>query len=235
MRKGYDPKMDREKVPFPDGKYEDPQPLKGLLRDGSRRVFVISDTHLFHNRLWEVLRPTAEGGRDPRNTELILANWRRTVKTEDVVLHLGDVALGIPVADYRARIGWLPGEVWLVPGNHDRTPEKLAVFREMGWYVVKPFQIERDGWRVLFGHEPVASDVILPDQLNVHGHIHHNPAYSERYLNCCIEWLGYGPVELEPLLAGLIKTVGPPPAPREMRRALKKRRRDADVDFSVGL
>ncbi len=185
---------------MPVASYADPTPLINTILNDNRRVFVISDTHLFHVRLWTVLRPTAEGGRNPRNTELILENWRRLVRTEDVVLHLGDVALGIPVTEYRQRIGWLPGEIWLLPGNHDRTIEKLGQFSEMGWHLVKPFELRWGERLVRFTHEPIPLDDLPGDTLNVHGHIHHNPAPDVQHVNCCVEWLGYEPEELRPLL-----------------------------------
>lgn len=198
----------RRPAPFPPIDYDDAQELVAALNDSARKVYVVSDTHFFHERLWTVLHPTAEGGRDHRNTELLIANWRKLVRYGDVVLHLGDVALGIPVAEYRSRIGWLPGEIWLLPGNHDRTAEKLEQFRDMGWKLVLPFSWEHAGKEVCFTHEPIAPEQILPQQLNVHGHIHHHPAYSEQYVNCCVEWLGYAPVDLRQVIRQHIEGVG---------------------------
>lgn len=202
---------------FPAVPYSDPGRLMAAIADPDQRVFVISDTHLFHVRLWTVLRPTAEGGRNPRNTELILENWRRLVRPDDVVLHLGDVALGIPVSEYRQRIGWLPGEIWLVPGNHDRTVEKLAQFREMGWNLVRPFELNWSDRPVRFTHEPIPLLSMPENGINVHGHIHHNPAPDAQHVNCCVEWLGYEPVDLRPILSTATAS-DPVPRPRRRRK-----------------
>lgn len=209
---------DRQKVPFSSFDWDRPKPLVEAILEGARRVWVISDTHLFHVRLWEVLRPTAEGGRDPRNTALILEGWRRRVRLEDLVLHMGDVVLGIPVTDYRQRIGWLPGEVWLLPGNHDRTPEKLAIYREMGWHLVRPFELELSGWQVRFTHEPIQPEELKDGEINIHGHIHHNPAYTDRHVNCSVEWLGYEPVDLGPILEKATRRPAPVTAARRQSR-----------------
>ena len=65
------------------------------------------------------------------NAELI-RRWNDTVRPDEVVLHLGDVALG-PIEESITLTRQLHGRRFLVPGNHDRvspaTQSKKAVER----------------------------------------------------------------------------------------------------------
>lgn len=86
-----------------------------------------SDTHFAH-RLMARERGHALGTRSPREVseeqvdahdEEIVARWNRHVQPEDIVWHLGDLALVAP----RRLTGIVPrlnGRIRLVLGNHDR-------------------------------------------------------------------------------------------------------------------
>jgi hypothetical protein len=109
----------------------------------------------------------------------------------------------------------------------------MVAFRQMGWKRILPFALELNGWQISFTHEPIPSQVLGARELNAHGHIHHNPAYSQRHQNLCIEWLGYSPVELRPLLdrwvGGLpvpeLSRLDTPQNRREKKRIARARRR----------
>lgn len=91
--------------------------------------FFISDTHFGHKRILELCnRPfdTVE-----QMNDWIVKRWNETVKPEDTVYHLGDVALG-PIHESLANVKRLNGYKILIDGNHDRrfmnrhNPEKAA-------------------------------------------------------------------------------------------------------------
>lgn len=102
--------------------------------------------------------------RPPDFTERIIKNWNQTVKPEDTVIHLGDVAIG-------KKSEWimpsLPGRKILIRGNHDRS-------QSCTWWSEHGFDFACDGLKFRqcwLSHEPAS---ILPEGClyNVHGHLH---------------------------------------------------------------
>lgn len=171
--------------------YADPDALIA----GFDRALVISDTHWFHDNV------IAYCGRPADHDELMLRNWREAVGPDDVVLHCGDVAVGVTADVLAERLPALPGRVFLIRGNHDYG-RRLRHYVARGWSVIQPFEAEYRGWRVLFTHKP-ASD--LPSRtLNVHGHIHTHAAPSAAHVNVSVEQLGYRPRLLTELLDAAI-------------------------------
>jgi calcineurin-like phosphoesterase family protein len=179
------------------GWYAPPAPII----DSFATLWVISDTHFFHERLHTVLAP---GVRPPDNHDLMVQRWNETVARDDVVLHLGDVAVGINPDDYEARLPHLHGQIYLLPGNHDQSKRKLAAYQRMGWTLIEPFALSYRGWSVHFTHEPLPIERLPAEAINVHGHIHHNPPPGNRYINCSVEQLQYRPVRLRALIDGKI-------------------------------
>lgn len=144
--------------------------------------YVTSDTHFGHARISELAgRPF--GTVEEMDTELI-DRWNATVGPDDVVLHLGDLALG-PIERSLALTARLNGRRFLVPGNHDRvspaTQSKRAIerFRPLyeaaGWTVL-PEVIEgtRRGYRLLASHYPYAGDSQDADR-----HTAHRPRWDD--------------------------------------------------------
>jgi calcineurin-like phosphoesterase family protein len=85
-----------------------------------------SDTHFSHaNIIRYSNRPF--GSVDEMNRALI-SNWNERVAADDVVWHLGDLALGGNIREQVAMTSKLNGRRRLVPGNHDR----VASFYEGG-------------------------------------------------------------------------------------------------------
>lgn len=121
--------------------------------------WLTTDTHFKHQMLIE------RGLRPKDYEERIERNWRRQVKPEDVVIHLGDLAWN----GGEEKIEGLPGRKWFVRGNHDG--------RSNGWYlshgwdfVADGIRLERHGELVLLTHRPQPPDGWWT--LNIHGHFH---------------------------------------------------------------
>ena len=180
--------------------------------------YFISDTHFKHaniNRLAERPFSCVEVG-----DAVMIDYWNETVKPEDEVYHLGDVAWN------DAMLMWLThnlnGKVFVVPGNHDSFhPMKKKYLKEVdkleanGWTVMYPTETLtlENGQRVLLNHFPVKgsdsyegkySDWLfedMPGMLPVlHGHVHQNrPLYSVTengtiQINLSVERTGYKPL-----------------------------------------
>jgi len=179
--------------------------------------FVTADTHFGHARISELAgRPFTTV--EEMNEELI-RRWNHTVAAEDIVLHLGDVALG-PIEESLALTSQLNGRRFLVPGNHDRvssaTQSKRAIervrpqYEQAGWTIL-PDVIEgtRHGYRLLASHYPYCGDTQDIDRhtthrprwddgiplLHGHGHTHarnHGPDGHQFHVG--IDAHGYAPI-----------------------------------------
>jgi len=92
--------------------------------------FYTSDTHFGHKNIIKFCnRPFKDV--DHMN-EIIIANWNKVVSPDDVVWHLGDVAMG-QIDHTLPLVRRLNGYKILVPGNHDRifsgeSPAKIEKF-----------------------------------------------------------------------------------------------------------
>lgn len=167
--------------------YADPAELIA----GIDRAFVISDTHWFHDNV------IAYCARPAHHDVLMLSNWYGTVAANDLILHCGDVAVGVAAEALPERLPSLPGRVFLIRGNHDYG-KRLRQYVSRGWSVIKPFEAKYRGWSVWFSHKPIPD--LPPRTVNVHGHIHTHAAPSPAHINVSVEQLNYRPARLADLL-----------------------------------
>ena len=89
------------------------------------RIFVIADTHFGHKALADKYL-----SRPADFAKKIIINWKRTIKSDDMIIHLGDVTVGTST-DWSFIIPDLPGRKILVLGNHDKKSES--------WYMANGF------------------------------------------------------------------------------------------------
>lgn len=156
--------------------------------------WVISDTHFFHHNIIRY------AGRPNNHDQLMLKRWRETVGADDLILHLGDLALG-KREQIEELAPKLPGDRWLILGNHDRRSKRFY-YHELGFRITKPFILSHRGWRILFSHQPdyPLLHVRHPKTLNVHGHIHQKLHSDRRMINVSVEQTDYRPVQITDLI-----------------------------------
>jgi calcineurin-like phosphoesterase family protein len=156
-------------------------------------TWIIADTHFFHINIG-LYCSRVEGWQD-----LIIENWNRLIPPGDTVFHLGDLALG-KKGDIEALIPLLNGKLYLMRGNHDR--RGVAFYQSLGITLVKdPYpMVHESGLRLIFSHRPIVP--IPPGVLNLHGHIHNNPApvLGPCHINLSIEVRQYCPWRLGDVL-----------------------------------
>jgi len=80
-------------------------------------LFFTSDTHFFHRSVISFC------DRPYKNVEemnyALIENWNKVVGVDDIVFHLGDIALGGSNKKVSQVLNKLNGKIYLVTGNHD--------------------------------------------------------------------------------------------------------------------
>ncbi|GAA1658760.1 metallophosphoesterase [Microbacterium flavum] len=176
--------------------------------------FVTSDTHFGHDRIRELAERPFPSLRD-MDADLVL-RWNNIVAPGDVVLHLGDLALG-PIEQSISLTAQLNGLKYLVPGNHDRVSpatqsnraiERFSpVYEDAGWTIL-PEIIEghRHGVRLLASHYPYRGDTQAEDRYEgarprdhgvplIHGHTHaRDGGASGRQFHVGVDAFGFAPL-----------------------------------------
>jgi calcineurin-like phosphoesterase family protein len=167
------------------------------------KLWLISDTHFFHQRIKEYCN------RPDNWQDLIINNWNSIIQPTDTVLHLGDFALG-KKEQIQELVSTLNGKILLLRGNHDRCSNEF--YKNLGIDVIHiPFETQFNNKVFIFSHEPIIKkSVMAPNIFNFHGHIHNNPTkgITQNHINLCVEVNDYKPRKFEELY-GYIDNLNP--------------------------
>lgn len=175
-------------------------------------IFFTSDTHFGHARIIELCnRPFKDVN---HMNEIMIERWNNVVMPDDVVFHLGDVALGT-IAESLPLVGRLNGHKILIPGNHDRIfsgesmnhrnrfwPEYEKVFQEIRLEVCA---IKLGGQVIELCHFPYQGDSQENDRHVdkrpvdqgyplIHGHIHEKRRIEGNMFNVGVDVNDFRPV-----------------------------------------
>ncbi|GFI59597.1 3',5'-cyclic adenosine monophosphate phosphodiesterase CpdA [Lactobacillaceae bacterium] len=163
--------------------------------------FCTSDTHFFHDSL---LGTNQFAPRPFKNVnemnQIIIDNWNDKVGENDIVYHLGDIALYFtkPQRDaYQAILEillQLHGHLILIKGNHDN--RDLFKYLENNNYEfngLPKFQFHDVGVLLKYNHRqyylthyPLMLG-IAPQIINLHGHIHHYSVPIKENINVGVD------------------------------------------------
>jgi calcineurin-like phosphoesterase family protein len=147
------------------------------------KIFIISDTHFHHENIIKYSNRPFKSIEE-MDSEMI-KRWNSKVEKEDIVLHLGDFALGSE-KEVRELRDKLNGKIFLLKGNHDH-----KMLRKAGFIIIKgTFEIDN----LIFSHNPLKKEDIPRGFINVHGHIHEKE--SLHGFNVSVEKRNYEPIEL---------------------------------------
>lgn len=159
--------------------------------------FVTSDTHFFDDNMI--------GNRDfaprPYNSpaemnDAIVAHWNAIVGPDDLVYHLGDIAVYFLKPQKRAYeavyeiLEQLNGHLVLIKGNHDnRGLFKYLAARNHSWGGRPKYEFHDVGKLIKYDHRqyymthyPLMLG-IAPQIVNLHGHIHHYMMPAKENIN----------------------------------------------------
>jgi calcineurin-like phosphoesterase family protein len=123
-------------------------------------VFFTSDLHLGHRKAAE-----HRGFEHPHEHDAVICeNWHATVKADDDVWVLGDLAASSPIYALGV-LGALPGRKHLISGNHDKTHpmfrdahKHLRAYMEVFESVASAGRRRINGREVLLSHFPYRRD-----------------------------------------------------------------------------
>lgn len=143
-------------------------------------IYLITDTHLGHENIKHLC------DRPNNFNELIIENWKSTVKDNDTVFHLGDAAWGDA---WLKQLIDLPGKKILVKGNHDQK-STFGLFNSGFDFVCNDFSAKFEGLDILFSHHP---RYFHGHDINIHGHMHNlsREDFSCVHLPLSLENMGY--------------------------------------------
>ncbi len=169
-------------------------------------IFVISDTHFGHANMLTFKTLAGEFVRPgfacvEEMDEHIVDRWNSTVRVQDHVYHLGDVAMR---REHLGIVKRLNGHKRLIPGNHDIFDVKD--YLACGFQKVFGMRV-LDNW--IMTHIPIHPESLARFKGNVHGHIHERSCFPGRYINVSVEAVGYTPVSLEALRLSSIDPAKP--------------------------
>jgi calcineurin-like phosphoesterase family protein len=178
-----------------------------------KNIWLISDTHFGHENILKFRDggedgPLIRGSRFSSVEEMdehMIQMWNMFVRPGDKVYHLGDVFMGDREAFIKK---WkrLNGHKRLILGNHDDAKffakHELVAKIEV-WRMFPEFGL-------LLTHVPVHESVVFEGRfknfpggaLNVHGHIHQNPAPSPMHRCVSVEQIDYAPIHIEEVRDG---------------------------------
>lgn len=159
------------------------------------QLWIISDTHFGHKNIVKYQK------RPETHETIMLSEWIRRVRDTDQILHMGDVFLGRR-GDWAAIISRMPGEKFLIKGNHDKAARHL--YDQAGFTIIAPFCCRR----YAFTHRPISKQFPAPKEwvwhTNIHGHTHSGlhrvdegtPLEGKTYINVSADVTDLAPLQL---------------------------------------
>lgn len=167
-------------------------------------IFLTSDTHYHHSNILNFKDLEGNPVRSQfanveEMNECMFDGWNETVRENDTVYHLGDLAMGpYKSSDFADRFRSLPGKKYLIVGNHDdiKWCVKSKLFKEITMW--KKFKDKR----LLLTHIPadVSNLKFYTEEermINIHGHIHNLKSPTKNHRCVCVEWTNYKPMHID--------------------------------------
>lgn len=158
--------------------------------------FFTADTHFEHGNILTFCKNTRGHFKDiGEMREVIIREWNITIKPEDTVYILGDVAF----TNAKTAVGILNrlnGNKILIKGNHDRKLLKDIHFVNAFVSVHDYLQIKSEDYNFILFHYPIWEwDQCHRDYIHLHGHVHGKPTgIPGRILDVGLDSVGMKPI-----------------------------------------
>lgn len=157
--------------------------------------YFTSDTHFFHEAILRFCPDTRDGDTPEEMSEILIQNWNKLVKPQDIVYHTGDFSFG-GKGKLRSLVGRLNGQIHITWGNHDHMLRKSEEFATM--FVSRDYQkhVKVGEHRFILSHYPMAEWWDCHQgTIHVHGHLHgnkENVGYQQQFkiFDCGVDTRG---------------------------------------------
>ena len=158
-------------------------------------IYFIGDLHLDHaNIIRYCHRPFSDVHEMNR---ALLNNWRKSIKNDDIVYFLGDLAFGRNSRSASYWVKHLTGRIVFIKGSHDRVSGESQA------------KLERGKYTFLMTHNPSNIQWTRKDNTwLIHGHKHNNNMSNYPFINgdnhtinVSVELTDYKPVSIDFLLS----------------------------------
>ena len=154
----------------------------------SYKVFLTADSHFGHENIIRFCNRPFTNVQEM--DDMLVKFWNETVSKNDLVIHLGDFALGNK--EYiENMVSRLNGRKMLVMGNHDTYNPQF--YRDAGFAEVSKFPIIFEKFYML-SHEPLLLSETTPF-FSAFGHVHNDSKYVDTLTSkcVCVERTNYRP------------------------------------------
>lgn len=175
-----------------------------LIEEKAKHVYVIADPHFYHEEIIKACNRPFKSIKEMH--KVMLNNWNKIVKDNDIVYVLGDYALKHKEKEKLFTLThMLKGKKILIMGNHDaKTPQ---YYLDLGFLeaVRKPILYSP---HVILMHEPPKKVDVSKDYIYIYGHTHNKKTELDKVKNCrcvCVEFTDYKPVDLTKLIKKIKK------------------------------
>ena len=129
---------------------------------GKNRIFIAADLHLDHENIIKYCSRPFKSVK--QMNKRLVKNWNKTIRKNDKVYFLGDLAFGRGSKNTDYWIKKLNGKIVFIKGNHDRS--KKIKFH-------KKIYLTYEGIKFVLVHSPFDSPINWKDWV-IHGHKHNN-------------------------------------------------------------
>ena len=154
-------------------------------------IYFTSDMHFGHRNIINLCQRPFSSAEEMDNC--MIQNWNNTIKNNDEVYILGDIAWG-DTDDYLKQLN---GKKYLVKGNHD----KIQSSEYLRW--IKDYhEFKYNGVRIILCHYPIEEwNGYFRGSVHLHGHQHnHIPVTADRRIDVGVDAWNFCPVSIERLI-----------------------------------
>ncbi|MBN2067553.1 MAG: 2'-5' RNA ligase family protein [Candidatus Diapherotrites archaeon] len=164
----------------------------------SKKIFLISDLHLDHTNIIKYTKRPFKNVKEMN--DILVSNWNNTVRNQDTVYFLGDMAFGKGSHSAEYWLKKLNGKIVFIEGNHEDI--KLKTFYSKDKNVFLKYKDEE----FILTHDPALKPKGWKGWI-IHGH-HHNNHPTEfplinsenKTINVSVELIKYTPIEIDKIL-----------------------------------
>lgn len=161
------------------------------------KVWFWSDLHLNHHNIIKYANRPFHSAPDFNNE--LLQQALAVVQPDDWLVFGGDLGMWNDMASIPDWMKACPGKKLLIMGNHDiKTrggPANLQEWLDLGFCGVADIWVIPAKKQYWLTHYPINPSLLLPNVINVHGHIHEK-SLEGPYINMCVEHHQYAPFHL---------------------------------------